>query len=149
MSQMHTPPRKIMSPNTSLGSNSSEGELDKSLGLSTPASSQGTPQLQAAPIFPPRKVSFGLPTAKSPREAQGKRVKCEIKTQTNDNVVVRVNVAEIPHIDAFKAAIYLKYAYNNLFIRVEEGGSYEEIDSPEFDMMAMIRLSDTVSMLVT
>ncbi|KAM9905423.1 hypothetical protein OXX79_002171 [Metschnikowia pulcherrima] len=149
MSQMHTPPRKIMSPNTSSGSNSSEGESDKSLGLSTPASSQGTPQSQAAPIFPPRKVSFGLPTAKSPKEAQGKRVKCEIKTQTNDNVVVRVNVAETPHIDAFKAAIYSKYAYNNLFIRVEEGGSYEEIDSPEFDMMAMIRSSDTVSMLVT
>ncbi|GEQ67720.1 hypothetical protein JCM33374_g1385 [Metschnikowia sp. JCM 33374] len=103
---------------------------------------------KSAPSDVPQKPLQTAPP-KSPLKSTAKLVRCEIKTQTNDNVVVRINVSETPNVDAFKAAVYSKFVYNNLFIKTEEGGSYEEIDSPDVDMMEIIQNSETLFLLVT
>ncbi|OBA21600.1 hypothetical protein METBIDRAFT_42815 [Metschnikowia bicuspidata var. bicuspidata NRRL YB-4993] len=134
MLQMNGLLQKLVSPATSLGSGISDGDSEHPTGLKTPMSHHGTPRSAAEPVFAPRKASFA---------------RCEIKTQTNDQVVVRVNIAETPTVASFKNAIYLKIAYNNLYIRLKENGAYEEIDSPGSDVMETILQSDTVFLLIT
>lgn len=145
MAQTQTPPgrSKRTSPTTSRGE-------DEAPGLKTPISHQGTPKQATNPSFPVRKASYGTPVPGNTQKLPSpKHLRCEIKTQTNDNLVVRVNVAETPSVASFKAAVYLKCAYNNLFIREEEGGSYEEIDYVDFDVVQMIQKAEKVFLLVT
>lgn len=93
-------------------------------------------------------ASLGCPTP-TLRTSQDGFVRCKIKTQTSDNVVVRLERREVGLVAQFKQQIYRKIAYNNLYIRDPHTQSYEEVDLPDVDVMAMVHASGKVYLLVT
>lgn len=94
-------------------------------------------------------TSFGsLPSPQTPG-TQIAQIKCKIKTQSSDILVVKLNKADISSLDEFKNLIYQKVAFNNLFIKLPNSESFQEIDSPEINSLQFLHYSDRVLLLVT
>lgn len=94
---------------------------------------------------------IGLVGLQSPQTTRDvvPQIKCKIKTQTSDILVVMVQKKLITSLDEFKNEIYRKVAFNNLFIKLPNSDSFQEIDSPEINAMLFLHQSDRVLLLVT
>lgn len=117
-------------------------------GLQTPSLNNVTPQMKAAAQMSPN-ISMGTPLSQKSQKAAGKLLKCEIKMQNNDSLIVRVQSGNVLNVREFKAFIYKKLAFNNLFIKLPDSDSYEEIDPIEDEFMTLLRTGDKLSLLVT
>lgn len=126
-------------------------------GMSTPrnkhthtfGSSPHTPQLPTpkTPSTPPKSVLLAS-TPTSQRVVDNLNlVRCKIKTQTNDNVVVRLDRRDITTVDLLKKLVYRKIAFNNLYVRLDD--AYEEVDSLDVDVLGILHSSDKLYLLVT
>ncbi|KAF3986223.1 hypothetical protein FT663_04971 [Candidozyma haemuli var. vulneris] len=114
---------------TSLATSAGDHSFDTSI-LSSPPSTQsrsiqGTPEL-------------GTP-----------QIKCEIKTQNQDKLSVRINKPDVTSLAEFKRLIYQKVAFNNLYINMPQSDTYEEMDATSVDLLEHIRSCENVNVLVT
>lgn len=101
---------------------------------------------------PPRTPSLNrVPSNLSPRTPLGPLplINCKIKTQNSDILVVKVNKTEFSTLEEFKNIIYQKVAFNNLFIKLPNTDSFQEIESSDVGSLKFLQLSDRVLLLVT
>lgn len=98
---------------------------------------------------------LSLPPSLNSRSVQGTpelgpgQLRCQIKTQNQDKLSVRLNKPEVTSLAEFKRLIYQKVAFNNLYINLPDSDTYEEMDSGLTDLLAHIRASENVNVLVT
>lgn len=102
--------------------------------FTTPKIGGESPTLVSSPFTPP---------------LSGHWIKCSIKTQGGDIIVVRVEKDSFTTIEEFKQIIHSKVAFNGLFIKLPESESFEEIESPEIDYLPIIKTAGKVSLLLT
>lgn len=76
-------------------------------------------------------------------------IKCSIKTQGGDVLVVRVDKDSFATIEEFKDIIHAKVAFNSLFIKLPTSEAFEEIESPETDFVPIIKSAGKVFLLLT
>lgn len=93
-------------------------------------------------------VNTTFPSAQTPPSTVP-QIKCKIKTQSSDILIVKLNKLQITSIDVFKGLIYKRIAFNNLFIKFPQSDSFQEIESLEIDSLLFLRKSDRVLLLVT
>lgn len=85
----------------------------------------------------------------SPTRNTVPHIKCKIKSQTGDILVVAVDKKSFTSLDEFKNHIYNKVAFNNLYIKLPNSETFQEIDSPEIDSLQFLHQSDRVLLLLT
>lgn len=98
---------------------------------------------------------LSLPPSLNSRSVQGTpelgpgQLRCQIKTQNQDKLSVRINKPEVTSLAEFKRLIYQKVAFNNLYINLPDSDTYEEMDAGLTDLLEHIRVSENVNVLVT
>lgn len=98
---------------------------------------------------------FSLPPSLNSRSVRGTpelgpdQLHCQIKTQSLDMLSVRLNKPEVTSLAEFKRLIYQKVAFNNLFIKMPESDTYEEMDPGQPGILEHLRASENVMVLVT
>lgn len=102
--------------------------------FTTPKIGSGSPTLVASPFTPPLTDIW---------------IKCSIKTQGGDMIVVRLEKNTFATIEEFKNLIHSKVAFTSLFIKLPESESFEEIESPETNYVPLIKSAGKVSLLLT
>lgn len=107
--------------------------------------------IQTKPPKTPNLSNGGDTTSLSPHTPLGPlpHIKCKIKTQSNDILVIKIDKKQFTTLDDFKNIIYQKVAFNNLFIKLPQSASFMEIESPEIGSLKFLHLSDRVLLLVT
>lgn len=109
------------------------------------ASSMGSPVLQRTPSASPNVYK----TPAAPSVPQRQMLKCTVKTQQDDCILLSINKHLIVDLEEFKRLVYRKIAYKNLYVRLESLEPYEDIDSAEDDLLGRIKGADAASLLVT
>lgn len=126
----------------------------------SPSHNHGSPSYNhGSPSFNPESPSYNHespssskysqtpPLLATPKMQLDSLLQCKIKTQTNDNVIIRVDARSIHNHEDFKTLIYQKVAFNNLFVKLPGTEAYEEVDS--LDSLDTLLSSDKVRLLVT
>lgn len=102
--------------------------------FTTPKIGGGSPVMPASPFTPPLTDTW---------------IKCSIKTQGGDIIVIRVEKDSFISIEEFKSIISSKVAYTSLFIKLPDSESFEEIESPETNFIPLIKSAGNISLLLT
>lgn len=87
--------------------------------------------------------------APNPSHQNGQLLRCEIKTPSNDVIVVKFKQGEFSNIYQFKALLSRKVRYSNVYIRFENTESYEELENLDFELFSRLKKSSTALLLLT
>lgn len=76
-------------------------------------------------------------------------LRLEIKTPSNDVIVVKFKQAEFANIYQFKALLSRKVRYSNVYVKFEKEDSYEEMENLDYELFARLKRSNTAFLLLT
>lgn len=76
-------------------------------------------------------------------------LRCEIKTPSNDVIVVKLKQAEFSNVYQFKALLSRKVRFSNVYLRFKNTESYEEMENLDFELFSRLKLSNTAFLLLT
>uniref|UniRef100_A0A0L0P0I8 SH3 domain-containing protein n=1 Tax=Candidozyma auris TaxID=498019 RepID=A0A0L0P0I8_CANAR len=77
------------------------------------------------------------------------QLKCQIKTQSQEKLLLKLNKADVTSLAEFKRLVYQKIVFNNLFINLPLSDTYEEMDADLEELFEQIKASDNINILVT
>lgn len=76
-------------------------------------------------------------------------LRCEIKTPSNDTIVVKFNQAEITSVYVFKSLLQRKVRFTNVYVRFYDTESYEEFETLDFELYSRLKKATAVYVLLT
>lgn len=137
--------RNVSNPGVARSNTFTAATAGQSSKFASPSKYPPTPKV---PSTPQLGLASGHQSPQAPRTTTP-QIRCKIKTQTSDILVVAVDKKTFTSLDEFKNHIYNKVAFNNLFIKLPNSDSFQEIDSPDIDSLQFLHQSDRVLLLVT
>ncbi|RKP32526.1 hypothetical protein METBISCDRAFT_25756 [Metschnikowia bicuspidata] len=108
--------------------------------------------LMDSPVLGPQKPPNPLPPmAPWAAPAQGKTqlLRCEIKTQVSDLIVVKLNQADFHTFHAFRALLSRKVRFQNFYVKLNEADSYEELEPYDQELFGRIKQMERIFILIT
>ena len=108
--------------------------------------------LMDSPVLSPQKSPNPLtPMAPWAAPAQGKTqiLRCEIKTQVNDLIVVKLNQDDFHTFHAFRALLSRKVRFQNFYVKLNEEDSYEGLDPYDQELFGRIKQMERIFVLIT